>query len=263
MRAFLFGLLIASAIAVSACGQQVTPNPPNAGPGGLAPGQMSVKFDVLAPFNFSSYRYFFVFNTTGNGVTPLTKPWQTNWNGYSFAIEVGGTGGATFAGAWQFVRTPSCPKGCPPGYVQLVTTPSQLQYFPNSNGLGTEFNVVFQPIIANGIATPAPGSTPIPFSPVWLFNAFTTEPNGTSSQLTFVDSLGGSANDTSYVSPSFNINTQFDRTIFASNAGYQIDSAAAIVSVEIANNPQATPAPGVRRATASALPAPAYIRRRP
>ena len=44
------------------------------GPAGLLPGFTSVKFDVAAPFNFSSYRYFIVFNTTENGQTPLTNP---------------------------------------------------------------------------------------------------------------------------------------------------------------------------------------------
>lgn len=47
VRTFLFGQLVATAIAVSACGRQVTPDPPNSGPGGLSPGFMSLKFDVV------------------------------------------------------------------------------------------------------------------------------------------------------------------------------------------------------------------------
>lgn len=49
-----FGLLIATAIMVAACGRQVTPNPPGIGAGGALPGQVAVLFDVAAPFNFSS-----------------------------------------------------------------------------------------------------------------------------------------------------------------------------------------------------------------
>jgi hypothetical protein len=78
VRKFSFGLLVAMAIIVVACGRQVTPNPSNLGAGGAAPGFMSVRFDVAAPFNFSSYQYWIVFNTTNNGLTPDTRPFQSN-----------------------------------------------------------------------------------------------------------------------------------------------------------------------------------------
>jgi len=236
-----FALVVFLSVALAACGQQVTPNPPGAGPGGLLPGYASVKFDVAGPFNFSSYRYFFVFNTSGNGTTPVTNTQQTNFAGYSFAIEVGGFPGSTFASAYQYVRSSGCGNGCPPGYVPIGTTPAQFQYYPDSNGSGTEFNVVFAPVIAKGISTPAPGHTSPPVASTWLFNAFTTQPN-TTAQLTFVDSLGGSPIDTSYSSPAFNMNTQFDQVIYATSPIGQMDPAAQIVSVEFANNP-ATPSP--------------------
>jgi hypothetical protein len=206
---------------------------------------MSVKFDVAAPFNFSSYRYFIVFNTTENGATPLTNPQQNNWAAYSYAIEVGGNGAGTFAGAWEFLRSSNCPT-CIPAYIQLLTTPTQLQYVPNSNGSGTEFTVIFQPLIFNGVATPSPNAsaTPSPVKPIWLMNAFTTQPN-TTAQLTFVDSLGTfGPTDTTYQSPNFDITAQggFDQVIFALSGDLQIDPPAQIVSVEIANNPEPTPA---------------------
>ena len=244
IRKFGFTLVLVTAVIVAACGRQVTPNPPNSGPGGLSPGFMSVKFDVGGPFNFSSYRYFIVFNTTGNGQTPLTNPQQNNWAAYSYALEVGGSGAATFAGAWEYLRSSNCPT-CIPAYIQLLTTPTQLQYLPNSNGSGTEFTLTFQPVIFNGVATPSPGATatPPPVRNIWLFNAFTTQPN-VNAQLTFLDSLGTfGATDTTFQSPQLNINTQFDQVVFALDGNPPSDPAAQLVSVEIANNPLITPSP--------------------
>ncbi len=104
---------------------------------------MSVKFDVGGQFNFSSYQYWVVFNTSGNGLTPDTHPFQSNWNAYSSALEVAGVGGATFARAIQFVKNPSNPHA-PPAFLPLITTPQQFQYTANSNGTGTEFSILFQ-----------------------------------------------------------------------------------------------------------------------
>lgn len=241
IRKFGFSLVLLTAVIVAACGKQVTPNPPNSGPGGLPPGFMSVKFDVAAPFNFSSYRYFIVFNTTENGLTPLTNPIQNNFAAYSFALEVGGSGGGTFANAYEYLRSSNCGQGCVPAFLPLLTTPTQFQYTPNSNGTGTEFTIIFQPLIFNGVATPSPGAsaTPPPVKPIWTFNAFTTQPN-TNAVLTFVDSLGTfGPTDTTFQSPNLNIDHPcgFDQVVYALDGDTQIDPAAQIVSVEIANNP--------------------------
>jgi hypothetical protein len=242
IRTFLFGLLVASAIVVSACGRQVSPNPPNSGPGGLNPGFMSLKFDVAGPLNFQAYRYIFAFNTSGNGLTPWTNPSQNNWAAYTFAVEVGGVNGGTFAQAFQFLHQASNPHEVP-AYLPLLTTPTQLNYVPNSNGTDTEFTVTFQPLIFNGVATPAPGTTAPPVKPIWQFNAFTVQPN-INAVLIFQDSLGiGGPGDTSFVSPNLNINTQFDQVIYGLYSNTQMDPSADIVSVEIANNPATTPAP--------------------
>jgi hypothetical protein len=244
IRKFGFSLVLLTAVIVAACGKQVTPNPPNSGPGGLSPGFMSVKFDVAGAFNFSSYRYFIVFNTTENGQTPLTNPQQNNWSAYSYSLEVGGTGGGTFANAYEYLRSQNC-STCVPAYFPIGTTPTQFQYTPNSNGTGTEFTIVFQPIIFSGIATPAPGAsaTPAPVKPIWTFNAFTTQPNS-NAVLTFVDSLGTfGPTDTTFQSPNLNITQQFDQVIYALDGDTQIDPAAQIVSVEIANNPLIQPSP--------------------
>ena len=161
MRKLTFGLLVVTAFIVAACGRQVTPNPPDLGAGGAAPGFMSVKFDVAAPFNFSSYQYWVVFNTSGNGLTPDTHPFQSNWAAYDAALEVAGVGGATYARVIQFRKDPSNPH-IPPQFLPVITTPQQFQYNANSNGTGTEFSIVFQRSVFIPVS-PGPSPTPLEF----------------------------------------------------------------------------------------------------
>jgi hypothetical protein len=234
-----FSLLIALSLVVAACGRQVTPNPPNAGPGGAGSGQIAVLFDVAAPFNFSSYQYWIIFNTTGDGVTPSTLPFQNNWDGYSDGIEIGGLGGATFATPWEFLHNPSQPKAMP-ALIRLGTTPQQFQYSVNSNGTGTEFSVIFSRVIFNNILN-SPGPSPPPVSTNWTYNAFTTQAN-VQGQLVFVDSMGaGGPQPPQYVSPTISTTQCSDQTFYALSSGLQIDPPAQIVSVEIGNNPSPNP----------------------
>ncbi len=239
MRRLTFGLLAVLAVVVAACGRQVTPNPPGVGAGGALPGQMAVLFDVAAPFNFSSYQYWIIFNTSGDGVTPSTLPIQNNWDGYNGAIEVGGIGGATFAKAIQFVKNPSQPHAWP-AFVPLITTPQQLQYNANSNGSGTEFSIIFsRSIFSSILRSPAP--SPSPLAANWTYNAFTTQAD-VQGQLIFVDSMGaGGPVDPQYISPTLNTTQCSDQTFYALSSGLQIDPPAQITSVEIANNPSPNP----------------------
>lgn len=202
---------------------------------------MSVKFDVNGQFNFSSYQYWVVFNTTTNGLTPDTHPFQNNWAAYSSALEVAGVGGATFARAIQFVKNPSNPK-IPPQFIAVGTTPQQFQYTANSNGTGTEFTILFQRSIFNSIVSPAPSPTPI--ASVWRFNAFTTQANP-SNQLIFIDSMGaGGPVDPQWNSPPIDTRQCNDQTFFALSSGLQIDPPAQIASIEIGNNPSPAPTCG-------------------
>ncbi len=220
---------------------------------------MVVKFDVAAPFNFSNYQYWIVFNTTGNGLTPDTFPFNNNWAAYSAGIKVGGAGGATYAVVGQWVRNTN--PASPPTFLPLGTTPQQLQYTANSNGSGTEFTVLFQRQIFTPIAptpspadiaakrisvarqfaaTPSPSPTPtlLPFATNWTFNAFVTQGN-LAGQPTFVDSLGaGGPVNPQYqcCNPPVAINSNFDNTYYALFSGTQLDPAAQIISIEIGNN---------------------------
>jgi hypothetical protein len=228
---------------------------------------MAVKFRVASTFNFSQYSYVIVFNTTGDGVTPRAVGSTNNWNGYSFAIVVSGANGAVTANAWSYYR-PCCSSTQIPVLLPIVTTPQQLVFTPNSNGLGTEFTVTFNRGIANAFVTPSPGtgSTATPtasattspatsaspsvsptatpsgvVSNIWNYNLLVAngapiagEPAGT-----LVDSLGqGGPTDTTYVDPqSLNVSTSLDYTFYAITGTAQIDPTAQITGGEIINTP--------------------------
>jgi hypothetical protein len=245
IRRLTFGLIFLTALAVVACGRQVTPNPVGVGPLGALPGQMAVTFDVAQPFNFSNYQYWIVFNTSGNGLTPDTQPYNNNWAAYSEGIEITGNGGATSARAFQFVKNLQNPH-ITPTFQPLPTTPQQLQYNLNSNGSGAEFSVIFQRSVFIGIQP-----SPLPLATPWLFNAFTTQAD-VQGNLLFVDSMGGATGGAPppFVSPVLNTWRCFDTNpITAISNGRQVDPSAQIVSVEIANNPSPTPS-----VTPSAVP---------
>ncbi|MGB8965053.1 MAG: hypothetical protein WCB99_05390 [Candidatus Cybelea sp.] len=238
-RQLVFLATLIASVWVSACGRQVTPNPPGLGAGGAPVGFMSVVFDVQAPFNFSQYQYMIVFNTSGSGVTPSTDSVRTNWAGYSVALIALGSALGAYAKYMQFV--PSLNPHQPPGWVFPITPPQQFSFDLNNNGTGTEFSLLVQKSILRAFATPGPtpGPTPTPTPPsVWTFNAFTTQAssNGT---WQFFDSLGaGGPVDPQFISPRLCMTEPFDNTYTAIANGNQIpDPAAQIVTIEIANNP--------------------------
>jgi hypothetical protein len=197
---------------------------------------MSVFFDVSQPFYFSNYQYWFIFDTSGDGQTPSTQPFNNNYAGYWAAIEVLGNGGSTSVRAIRFIRSVTNPKIPPVPFVLAGVTPQQLQYNPNSNGTGTEFNVIFQRSIFLGGQ-----SSPPPLAANWTYNAFTTQ--GTYPALIFVDSMGaGGPGVPQYSSPILPTYTCFDTNpIYALSSGLRIDPPAQIESVEIANNPSPVP----------------------
>jgi hypothetical protein len=232
---FGFVIVFVAAVVVAACGRQVTPNPPGLGPGGTPVGYMSIFFTVGATFNFSSYQYMVVFNTSGDGVTPSTDTLQTNWRGYDYAVIALGNGVSSFARAAQFRRSTQNPH-IPPSILYFGTTPQQFSFNLNANGTQSEFSVLAQRSI---FASPAPSASP---SNSWTFNAFTTQANNLG-QWVFYDSMGsGGPVDPQFVSPVLNMTQCFDSTFFARYTGVS-DPAAQIVTIEIANNPVENPCP--------------------
>lgn len=241
IRKLCFGFVLLTAFIVAACGRQVTPNPPGVGAGGALPGQMAILFDVAAPFNFQNYQYWIIFNTTGNGLTPDTRPFVNNWAAYSTGIEVYGSGGTTSARAGQFLKNSN--PAIPPTFLPFSTPPQLFQYNANSNGTGTEFSIIFSREIFTSFNSPSPAptgtTTPPPFARVWTFNAFATQAN-TQGQFVFVDSMGpGGPVDPQYVccNPTVNITQKFDSTYYALSSALQIDPPAQIESVTLGNNP--------------------------
>jgi hypothetical protein len=236
---FGFVIVAVTAVVVAACGRQVTPNPPGLGPGGAPPGYIAFLFDTVGAFNFTSYQYMFVLNTTGSGVTPSTDTIQTNWAGYSFALIALGNGISTYAEPVALIHNSN--PHIAPAWLRLGTTPQTFSYNLNNNGTGTEFSILAQRRIFNYNASPSPSPSPSSTpSSLWTFNAFVAQaqPGG---QWYFLDSMGaGGPNDPQFVSPVLDMNQCFDNTYYALDSQVP-DPAAQIVTVEIANNPAQSP----------------------
>lgn len=269
MRRAVFVSGLSSAVIVASCGRQVTPSPSEVN--GLPKGYMSVKFNVQSAFNFQSDSYVIVFNTanasSSNTVTPVAAAVQTGFAGYSLAIVVGGSGGAATAQAFSYFR-PSNTSQLPVLY-PINATPQQLQFLQNSNGTGSQFQVIFDRIIASfnanatatpsaspsasasasptaspsaaGSATPSPSASGVTVTNYWTYNFFTIQ--GTIQQfegaqsVTIVDSLGsGGATDATYQSTVLDVTTPLDTT-FYTQAGTHPTTSDAIAGGEIANNP--------------------------
>jgi len=171
LRKLGFCVLITTLVLV-ACGRQVTPD--RTGPQvGVLPGRMLIRFDTASPMDFQNYRYLVVFNTSGNGGVPYSNGFNTGYANYSFIFAVSGNSGQVLAQLYQIVQQPGGASG-QPSQVLLQTSPIQVQFNPNSNGLGTEFTINFDRTLMFGIGTPSPGPTSSPLS-IWYFNFFTTD----------------------------------------------------------------------------------------
>ncbi len=217
---------------------------------------MWVKFTVAGSLNYSTYDYIIVFNTTGNGLTPLPNGGaQANYSAFSDAFIVSGNAsGGVVAVPVQFVT--SSGTSLPPAVIALNPPPQDFQFNANSNNLGTQFQITFdRKIFSSILATASPSSSPSPSpspsgspsptpSPsgknVWKANCFVTQPgtiNGSVSNYVPVDSLGiGGGTDTSYVAPNLNTTTAFDIPQNAQGPPTS-DTASTIVSCEFANTP--------------------------
>lgn len=265
IRKFGFSILV-MALIVSACGRQVTPNPHGVASNGIPAGFMQVKFRTAQPLDYANVTYDIVFNTSGVGKTPYPNCAQTNCQNYSFEFVVGGTGTSVSPVLLQYISQGT---GNLAQVVQIVYIPgTDLIFNSNSNGQGNEFSITFNRGLFNGLLgtrmtpppspsaspiasaspssssspTAAPTSTPQPsYSNVWYANFFTSQVD--TSQPYHVgapyDSLGvGGASDTSYISPAYNVDTEFD-TIITATIGGNLPAvpAAQIAGGEVLNAP--------------------------
>ena len=266
VRKFGFLVLVLATIVVS-CGRQVTPNRTSAQGSGLPSGFMLIKYTVNNGFDFNNVRYDVVFNTTGTG-TPYALL-SAGYSNYSLGFIVGNNLGSltpsgctgTCVAVVQYLPQPG---GGAPRVLPLLYTPQQLQFNPNSNGLGTEFSITFSRALAFGIGTPSPTATPTP-TPVptatptptatpsaspsgsptpsptpsslpsqgtWYFNFFTTDVNNNP-----IDAIGANGIQDVSFSQALDTTTVFDLTQPVTGQQQVNPPQAQIYAWEIANTP--------------------------
>lgn len=236
LRKLIF-VLAATAFAFAACGRQVTPDlPGTGGASGLPPGFMQVKFTVAGQMDYANVSYVLVFNTSGSGTMPYANAGQTNFANYSFEIVVGGNGTVAGPALIQYVRQPGITLPVPR---QFTYSPQQLQFDPNSDGLGDQFTITFDRRLFNGpiVPTPSPGPNG---NNTWYVNWFTATPGGGPGlvgQVLDAPGLLGPA-DTSFTFPPLNVTTSFDQQWVAAAGWLQVSNAnAQIAGGEVINSP--------------------------
>ena len=119
-------------------------------------GFMQAKFQINQPFNFQNYSYVIVFDTAGDGYTPDANGTQTAYRGYNFAIVISGASGAVTATPYYFYR-PS--NNAAPILLPVTAVAGQLQFTLNSNGQNTQFQVLFNRVLASAFSTPTPAGS--------------------------------------------------------------------------------------------------------
>ena len=158
MRRAGFAVLTMS-MAAAACGRIVTLPKSSGANGGLVPaGNMFIRYRVLGTLDFNSLRYLVVFNTTGNGITPLPAASTQSYVNYSFILAFGGTqvSGAAYA-VFQIVNSGSG------GYtaVLLPLNPAYVTNFnQNSSGSSNEFTFTFNRLLLTPLAGASPSPSP-------------------------------------------------------------------------------------------------------
>jgi hypothetical protein len=209
MRRLGFAVLTTS-MAVAACGRIVTlPKTNNAGGTAVPSGDMLIRFRTQGTLDFVNFRYVVIFNTSGNGQTPLATA-LTSFTNYSFALVFGGT---SLAGAsYSLFQIANSQTAAGFTTIQVLIPPQFVQNFnPNSDGQGNEFTFTFNRQLLLGTpnpfatttpsptptATPTPGATPTPVptptptpvpnatptpaagqSTLWAMNFFSTNTQG-------------------------------------------------------------------------------------
>ena len=242
MRRAGFALLTAS-MAVAACGRIVTV-PKTGSNGGLVPsGDMFIRYRVAGILDFNSLRYLIVFNTSGNGITPLASTLNTSFLNYSFILIFGGTqtGGAQY-GLLQVIPIAS-------GGFQTVALQINPQFVTNfnanSSGSGNEFTFTFNRLLLTPLQTASPTPVPSPspnaaptlasgVSSLWAINAFSADSNNAP-----IDAIAfAGIADTTFSGFVVNTLLPFDNPINKAAGASQVTNInAQIVAVEIINEP--------------------------
>jgi len=214
----VLAVVVAAMIMVNlpACGRQVTGLGKNTG---LVPeGQIEIVFATEATINTNLYSYLIVFNTQGNLNEPYALGQNSNYENWSFVIQVGGSnpgfsGGVSAVTApqlYQLYTDPSVGVGYGTFRIELPVNSLILQQSISGGAFNTGFEVQFNRCLLdqpNPLTKPAPSPNPSSYCPPysfinenWAINIFTVDSTGT-----VVDSLGDSGpSDTSVT---FDVNT--------------------------------------------------------
>jgi hypothetical protein len=190
IRRLGLAVLVVVMMATSACGRQVTGLGQNQN---LPSGQMLIRVSVAGTLDFTDFEYVIVFNTSGNGQEPFPNALQTGFANYSYALVFGGPAGLVQPQLLQYFINTGGASGL--GVVARPVAPQLIQFQPNDNGTGNQFQVVFDRSILNLVSPVAPvNSTPAPTTPpqqTWNINFFTVNPtNAVAAPGTPIDSMG-------------------------------------------------------------------------
>lgn len=204
-----------AALAVAACGRQVTPEP-TSGTSNLA-GKAAITFRTSSAVDYQNLSYVVVFNTTGAGGEPYANAFTTSFTNYSYSFTVGAAAGGNTAlpSLLQYYLVPGGSNQLQS--IQIAVDPSLTQLVPNFLQQPNQFQLIFdrRQLSANALQTAAPavapagpgvaGAAPVPGpSPTsaaqatWYVNFFTVDRSGN-----VQDALGFGPSDTSFIQ-SFN-----------------------------------------------------------
>jgi len=271
-RVAIVSFALAAAL-VAACGHQVTPEPSVLNSN--LTGKMDIRFRTVGSLNFTTYTYAIIIDSCGGGV-PYPNTFATSFNNYSYGFLIGGRyGSIAQPQLLQYYVAPNSNGNIT--YLSKPLDPTTIQFNPNSNGQGNEFEIIFDRSLLDNpfnVAQPCPNLTPPPSGSPTASAVPTATPTATASptpsatptqvvgnpnpQATTVaqstwlfnfftidqnnvvqDSLGvGGARDTSYPGDPIDVNQLVFDPIFRP-AGSQTpsDTAAAILGGEIDNYP--------------------------
>jgi hypothetical protein len=148
---------------VVACGRQITPNPSTSN---LA-GHIDLRFRVSGPFNYAKYDYQIVIDACGQGV-PLPNPGTTSSvKNYTYSFNIGtspySVAQQPYPTLIQYALTTGL-SGLTPLPLPALS-PADVSFTPDSNGSGTEFELIFDRGLLNNPKTlpqPCPGFTEPP-----------------------------------------------------------------------------------------------------
>ena len=255
------------AIALTACGRQVTPNPSTSN----LDGSMVVQFTTQGPMDFTDYNYIVVFNTCGLNGEPYPNAYNTSFYNYSYAFVLGAnTGGFTTLPTLLQYLTVVGTTNLNPHPVPIG--PSTVNAIYPYNGQTNTFQITFlvsqlnNPLGATPACPPGGGPSPTPLpstsptpgptaSPnynvsVWYVNFFVVNAAGV-----VQDSLGG-PNDSSQFQFSFNVTQNFGQPIQRIAGAIGPSNQAAFITGGQINNYVKNPSTPGPTATPSPTPSP-------